>query len=344
MNNTVKLEVDPSIIERNLDFRVKTLQSDEDEDPLSRLFPKSSPSPNEIPYKTVTPKPGFVIKLRTVEGDKIFINICHCAEVPAPKDISEQELIELLDSEDPSSYTVPMSIGDLHVESDKSGNLASAYDIAINTEFLNKIDSNLLFKNFFISVVSEGIEDKYKLQLDRETEVVTLKNRKCFGKLQSHRIQQRPVRSGPQKQIEELPDSPNNIPQNKSQKKPLIEVLPDTSGADDMEVENSTQEKNKNSSTTLEDLQLPLSKMNNVRLIRTPKDGPVERLVAFIQISALTGKELELDVGEDRILVRSTRKNEMIDFFLPYNVNRDKVMAKYFVNTQSLRVDLPVKE
>lgn len=51
------------------------------------------------------------------------------------------------------------------------GNLASAYDIAINTDFFNKIDTNLLFKKFVISVVNEGIEDKYKLQFDREYDV-----------------------------------------------------------------------------------------------------------------------------------------------------------------------------
>lgn len=118
---------------------------------------------------------------------------------------------------------------------------------------------------------------------------MTLKNRKCFGKLQSHRIQQRPVRSAPMKIIEELPSNPSLVPQNKFQRKPLIEELPDTSTSEDMEIDNSSAEKNDiNSCSTLEDLQLPLNKMNNVRLIRTPRNGPLERLVAFIQISAVS--------------------------------------------------------
>ncbi|KAK9512784.1 hypothetical protein O3M35_001124 [Rhynocoris fuscipes] len=334
--NSMKLEVDPSIIERNLDFRAQLLKEEVDDDPLSKLFPRNS-SADDVPWKAVVPKPGFVIKLKTLEGDKVFVNVCHCPDVPAPKDITGDELIALLESDDPSTFTVPMSIGDLHVECDNSGNLASAYDIAINTGYYNKIRDDELFKNFFLSITMQGVEEKHKLQFDRESKIVTLKNRKCFGTLQSHRIQQRPVRTAPTNLIQELPDTiPSDASStNKSSKKPLIEELPDSVSSGDINSQNNSNSEG--------DIHLPVNNKNRVRIIKIPKDGPPEKLVAFISISAFSGKELELDVGEDRILVNSPRKQEMLDFFIPHRVDRDKVTAKYLVNTQTLRVELPAK-
>ena len=40
-------------------------------------------------------------------------------QLPAPKDISDDELVRLLDAEDPSGFRIPMSLGEPHVELDK---------------------------------------------------------------------------------------------------------------------------------------------------------------------------------------------------------------------------------
>lgn len=39
--------------------------------------------------------------------------------MPAPKDITDDELLKLLDSEDPSGFRIPMSLGEPHAELDK---------------------------------------------------------------------------------------------------------------------------------------------------------------------------------------------------------------------------------
>lgn len=62
---------------------------------------------------------GFCLKTKTLVGDKVFINICHTDEVPPPEDISDEKLLEILSSDEPSSYRLPISIGDLHTEADK---------------------------------------------------------------------------------------------------------------------------------------------------------------------------------------------------------------------------------
>lgn len=62
---------------------------------------------------------GFCVKTKTSIADKVFINICHTDEVPPPEDISDNQLLEVLSSDEPSSYRLPISIGDLHMEADK---------------------------------------------------------------------------------------------------------------------------------------------------------------------------------------------------------------------------------
>lgn len=70
------------------------------------------------------PDAGFVLKskVNTENGEKkVFVNICTSEHVPNPREVSEKELAEILDSEDPLRYRVPLSLGEPHAELDKSG-------------------------------------------------------------------------------------------------------------------------------------------------------------------------------------------------------------------------------
>jgi len=66
---------------------------------------------------------GFCIKLRKENNEKVFINICHTTEIPAPEEKTEQELLKLLDADqdgdEPCQYRLPMSIGEGRTELDK---------------------------------------------------------------------------------------------------------------------------------------------------------------------------------------------------------------------------------
>jgi len=52
------------------------------------------------------------------DNQKIFINICQSTSVPPPPELSRDELVNLLQSEDPTGYRVPMSLGEPHTEMD----------------------------------------------------------------------------------------------------------------------------------------------------------------------------------------------------------------------------------
>ncbi|XP_030590778.1 PIH1 domain-containing protein 1 isoform X1 [Archocentrus centrarchus] len=125
--------------------------------------------------------------------EKVFINICQSNSVPPPPELSREELVELLQSEDPSGFRVPMSLGEPHTEVDNSSQGCTAYDVVINQEFFQKCQKDPLFQQFVILVSVEGLENKYSLELNREWKV--LKNRKFLGSVseQNIRTKSRPV-------------------------------------------------------------------------------------------------------------------------------------------------------
>ena len=47
------------------------------------------------------------------------MNVCTSERIPPPEDITDDELISILNSEEPSNFKVPMSIGHGHEEKDK---------------------------------------------------------------------------------------------------------------------------------------------------------------------------------------------------------------------------------
>ncbi|XP_021917248.1 PIH1 domain-containing protein 1 isoform X1 [Zootermopsis nevadensis] len=182
--NSVLLEVDRSIIENNL-----LIEENQNED-LRDLFPtRTSQQTEDVPWKLVKPTPGICVKTHTEDGDKVFINICQTPELPGPDDISEETLVKIWSSDDHSSFRVPMSIGEAHEEADKAGNPTVAYDVAINPEFYKKTENSKLFLTFLLTVVMEGLMDKYGLHLATEDYVI-LKNRKVMGCLLPHRVRQ----------------------------------------------------------------------------------------------------------------------------------------------------------
>lgn len=65
--------------------------------------------------------PGLCIKtISEPSKEKVFVNICQSSSVPPPPQISREELVELLQSDNPSDYRVPMSLGIPHIEMDNS--------------------------------------------------------------------------------------------------------------------------------------------------------------------------------------------------------------------------------
>jgi hypothetical protein len=255
---------------------------------------------------------GFCIKTREVGSErKFFVNICHTDAIPAPKDISEKELSEILESDEISEFRVPMSIGEVRTEKDKKNEEAKAADVAVHPSFFNKIEQSQLFKSFFITIVFEGLKDKYGIVCNDEK--IILKNRKAFGTLQMHRIQQREVdekmKSGSRSLIEEITGSTGS-----EGAKPLIETISSNS------IENRVPE---------------------YRLFRR-KAQPNCLVGEFKFPDVISVKELRLDLGEDRIVIESTSKNYLLDIFIPLVIRQSSCTSTFNKSTKILTVTMPL--
>ncbi|XP_063626127.1 PIH1 domain-containing protein 1-like [Cydia splendana] len=296
--NSITLDVDPTIMENNM----RIVKENHVEEEFSRLLA----SVDTVPAKIVKPRPGFCVKTFTKpDNKKVFVNICLTEAIPSPRDITNDELMQILSSEDPSSYRVPMSIGEGRTEPDRSGAPATVYDVAINPEFFKKIEKDDLFQTFFLTVVFEGLQDKYQFEIEMQKFTV-LKNRKSIGTLQSHRIQVRDV-----KHCEETV-------------KPLIEEI---------------SEKPNRKVT-----EIPVVKKEIVyRVRREPPTGQIEYLLAEFKIpSSVELKDLNLEVGEDRLVLDSKGVYDQVDFFLPCSVDHDIIDATLNRNNDMLFVKMPI--
>nr|XP_020756118.1 PIH1 domain-containing protein 1-like [Odocoileus virginianus texanus] len=107
---------------------------------------------------------GFCIKTNSAEG-KVFINICHSPSIPPPADLTEDELLQMLE-EDQAGFRIPMSLGEPHAEMDAKGQGCTAYDVAVNSDFFRRMQNSDFLRELVITIAREGLEDKYGLQLN----------------------------------------------------------------------------------------------------------------------------------------------------------------------------------
>ncbi|XP_050309357.1 PIH1 domain-containing protein 1-like [Anthonomus grandis grandis] len=296
-SKAIFLDVDSSIVENNLRI------TDNNADELSNIFGGNL----EYPSKFVKPHPGLCVKTKELPSNvKIFVNICTTDAIPPPKDITEEELLEILDAEDESpNYRVPMSIGEIRTEKDKKGEDAKVVDIAIHPTFFRKIETNQSFKNFFMAVVFQGLENKYGLNCAEEKLILT--NRKCFGTLQTHRIQQREIdeKMGNKSILNEL---------NGPAKSVKIETISSK--------ENATREP-------------------EYRLYKK-KIGP-HCLIGEVKMpDIISPKELTLDIGEDRIVLESQTKGYLLDIFVPYCIRNKSCTASFDKTLKILTIVMPL--
>lgn len=145
-----------------------------------------------IRFSYIFPFLGCCIKAYdTYDNSKIFFNICLASEIPAPVDITDEQLMEILISESPSLYKIPMSISNIRDINDRSGRPARAIDVAMNPKFYkDKICTSKNFRNFFITVIFEVTEEKFKFEINLKNWTI-LQNRTHMGGILTQMIENR---------------------------------------------------------------------------------------------------------------------------------------------------------
>ncbi|KAM5237352.1 PIH1 domain-containing protein 1 [Ctenodactylus gundi] len=174
-------------------------------------------APTRAESTQIQPQPGFCIKTNSSEG-KVFINICHSPSIPPPADLTEDELLQMLE-EDQAGFRIPMSLGEPHAELDAKGQGCTAYDVAVNSDFYRRMQNSDFLRELVITIAREGLEDKYGLQLNPEWRM--LKNRPFLGSISLQNI-----RSQPRPRIQELGNlyTADSLPTEKGPEKPHLSL------------------------------------------------------------------------------------------------------------------------
>ncbi|XP_071542391.1 PIH1 domain-containing protein 1 isoform X2 [Panulirus ornatus] len=302
------LEIDENIIRKQL-----VLEGDAPQE-LDSLFPKTSSYERAT---SVKPKPGMCVKTRDDQKKKVFINVCTSDAIPTPEDISDQELITILESDTASDFRVPMSIGQPHQEKDKSGEMCVAYDVIINPEFFSKMYDNPLFHNFFMIATLEGIEEKYSLSLDKSG-WTALKNKKYHGNMPEQIVRTTiPL-------VQELSGArhwkPEDVPcfSVSSNAAPSSQPLITELSTKPLTSKHQKAEKVKPS----------------FLLKKLAGNSSVENLLAEVNLPCtVTGCDVEVNVGEDRLVVESSKN--FLDVFVPFSLDSDSAEAHFITSTRA---------
>ncbi|KAK9836797.1 hypothetical protein WJX74_008282 [Apatococcus lobatus] len=154
----------------------------------------------------VVPEAGFVIKTADVDGSKVFINVCHARQVPAPSNWSQgkmpSDISAALDkarggaTDDTETVRFPLSMGPLRPDLDHKGDDCSVIDVVFNSDVLREAAGFRPLKAFLVELCKEWVaqktgrklQDQYKLpkmrykgseiqpqdmRMDRESPLVT---------------------------------------------------------------------------------------------------------------------------------------------------------------------------
>lgn len=270
-------------------------------------------------------------------NEKCFINICISDGIPAPEDISPEQLTEILGSETPSNYKIPMSITELRLTPDKSGNEAIVCDVAIHPQLFGKVEALVIFRDFLITIIFEALDTKYGIQINRDTWLI-LKNRKCMGTLVTHRVQYRDVQK-----VYASYQNPT-----KAQKTLINELKSDDAGGDGHRKKLITEIGTgaSKSSSKIKEIQksvmsssLERSKDSVINNTRKPEYalfkgvcnvGKTASMFAeFLLPEVMKLDEITLDLGCDRIVLEARRAGYLFDSFFPVDVDIDSASAKF---------------
>lgn len=245
-----------------------------------------------------------------------------------------------------------MSISEPRTTKDKSNNSVDAVDIAINPKFFVKIEKSLLFRDFFLALIAEALNDKYNVQIKVDKAII-LNNRKFIGTLVSHRVRNNDVKTvlnsyqNPTKEdLEKLKSLEETTAKGP---KPLVQEI----DSNELKVlkqktEQLKQQQTVDSVRIKKEISQAASTMPDYKLRARIKNEEVEEVQAEFYlpkcVSTITfsrsnkylnqvlnlkvsSNELTLDIGEDRILLESMKHGYLFDKFVNYRLNQEKARA-----------------
>lgn len=272
--------------------------------------------------------------------NKFFINICHTTEIPAPKDITENELLELIKQQRPSDFKIALSLTKPRFGTDRSNNQVEVTDVAVNTDFYKKkVTAGGLFYQFLITLIFEHIEQKHEIKIDTDNFVV-LKNRPFIEQLVEHQIYNRDIKFvenfDKNEMLGEEDEDKNdkiiigNGDKNMSGKVLIQEITTKSSlPAASKNTEVNDNENSYKPNLIKESISQANTCQPEYRLAKDFDDNYQFLIAEFYLPQVKSLSEVTLDISNDRLLLESRKHSYMFDGFLPQLINEDKTEAEF---------------
>ena len=260
---------------------------------------------------SILPTPAFCLKTKSVQSnEKIFINVCTSDAMKKPRDVTDEELVEIIRTQDSSQFRVPMSLGEPRTELDRSNNACVVYDVMLHSSLYAESQRRPLMMEFLLLLTVEGLEAKYELELNREMR--RMQNIKYMGTPTEHRIR---TQSKPRIEMEESEAIDSNS------YSPLITEV---------------------SSLASQGVAAPKPEYT---LTKDPPNDHPAYIVLETKLPLLrSSKHVALSVGEDRLVLTAHPNRYHLDLCLPYYVIPGQVGAQFDKKTKILTLTMSVQK
>ncbi len=103
----------------------------------------------------VVPSQGFVVKGKSTDGKKVFVNVCYSNLVRNAHEDSSGEI------------RIPVSIGPIQADVDKKGNECTVVDIIVSEETAKRGSAESEFRKCLIDLLVSAIKLKYDIELEQ---------------------------------------------------------------------------------------------------------------------------------------------------------------------------------
>ncbi|XP_043468849.1 protein kintoun [Leptopilina heterotoma] len=293
----------------------------------------------------VNPEPGYVIKTSVNDERKCFLNISQSKIVNKPSSQPSEN-----DGNRGLQWSIPYTLAPPRDDLDKKNTRCTVYDVVFHPDTLYLASKNLRFKELVNNSAIDGVENNFKVKLDR-------KNLK-FPKMNFKGTSEATViRKECEKPVEQLPEAESEIYQKiisgydnyREKQSQKLEDKPQRSTPKTIYYKNMEKSQDLKTEYTIPKYTITHQSDLELEEFTYTKDAKMysatpKRLIVVIHLPLLkSANDARLDIHERSLTLRSEKPAKyLLELPLSYSVDGDNGNAKFDTKCKKLTVTLPV--
>ncbi|XP_015605185.1 protein kintoun [Cephus cinctus] len=294
----------------------------------------------------VNPEPGYVIKTSINGEKKCFVNISKSDTVAKPTSHPSQ-----VEGHRGLQWSIPYTLVPPREDFDKKNVRCTVFDVVFHPDTLYLASKNEHFRDIVNSTALDGVENNFKVKLDRKNLKFPKMN---FKGVTQPTVIRKPSEAPSKEPLDMEPEiyqkimasyDENRDRQLNQEEKPRSRSPPPTTYFK----KNVSNSENSNSSYTVPKFTIKhrscieLNEFENHRNARMNCTIP-QKLVIVIELPLLkSANDASLDVQERSLCLRSEKPAKyLLELPLPYRINAEGGEAKFDTKHKKLTIVLPV--